>query len=129
MMTQAKASPSPKESWNQAARVGLWFGLGLSVYGLAFRLAELHHNSIFAWVFYLALPVAAWLTLKRLRIRGISPKFVRRAWIATCAAGRLTALVYCLYVWGFNALIDDSLLQNSLLEARADIAGRNYSED
>ena len=89
-------------------RWGLILATFLVIYGLLFRLAGLSHNSALGWVFYLALPVGAWFTMRAVQgNRAIS--YPRLLW-----AGWLTSLIgsagYCLFVFAYNAFIDDSLL-------------------
>lgn len=90
-------------------RHGLYLGGFLIAYGVFFRFADIGHNSPLGWVFYLSLPVAAFLSLKA-RANKETQSFTQ-----ALSRGGVTilvgALLYAIYVYGFNAFIDDSLIQ------------------
>ena len=58
-------------------RWGLILGGFLVLYGLVFRLAGFHYTSLWTWIFYIALPVAAHLAM-RASARAVSPISFKR---------------------------------------------------
>lgn len=99
-------------------RHGLLLGAAEVLYGIFFRVAGFHFTSPWGWIFYLMLPVAVWATVRAAGRSGYLATVGRAT--ATVAIG---AAIYCLQVWLYNWLVDDSLLvsvrQNRLAELSA----------
>jgi uncharacterized protein DUF4199 len=108
-------------------KYGLRLGGFLWVYGLAFRLLELTAASPLAWVFYLALPVAAVLVLYERRKEGALS--YRSGLLLSIGVISIGAAVYAIYVFGFNAFIDDSLIQTARENAFALLAERDLTPE
>ncbi len=102
-----------------ALKHGAYLGGFLAAYGLAFRLLNLGHTSPLAWVFYLALPIAAFLSLTR------QAKRQPQTFLQAVMRGSVTVLagsaIYAIYVYGFNAFIDDTLITTVRVEQLAEI--------
>lgn len=90
-------------------KYGIILGVLLVIYGLIYRYANLEAVPGAGWVFYLAGPILIVFALLAARRSG-----------ALSLAGGLGAVflvslvgasIYAAYVYGFNAFIDDSLLQ------------------
>ena len=90
-------------------RVGLYLGLFLVVYGLLFRLLNLHYSSAWAWIFYIA-PIAAvlWGVMRAPETINASYKISLWSGVKISAIG---SLIYSIYVYVYNKFIDDSLLR------------------
>ncbi len=112
---------------NTAVKYGLFLGGFLSAYGLVFRLLNLPFDSPFGWIFYISLPIFAGLALWQLRK---TPPL--SYWRALGTAAMITVLggaIYSLYVFAFNAFIDDSLIQAVRDSSLANMASRNLSPE
>ena len=91
-------------------RKGAIFGAVLTTLGLTYRLVGFAWNSPLVWVFYAAIPVAVVLALRAYGRSGRRP-----GWLKGLAIGVgvtvVASFLYSLFTWGYNVLIDDSLIQ------------------
>lgn len=95
---------------NQAAvRIGLLGGLALIVYGIAFRLTGLTFQSPLGWVFYLGVATVAWVAIRKLTAMDAAAGFKTEFSVGSYAA-IIASLLYAISVYGYNALVDASLL-------------------
>ena len=99
-------------------RFGLITGFAIILYGVVFRLADIHYTSPLTAVFYLLLPAglvtALWAYAKAKR------EFAN--FLQTLVGGSIlvaiAALLYALFVFVYNQYIDDSLIQTVLEDSR-----------
>ena len=100
-----------KRAWAIAWRGGAALGLFEVLYGLFFRLADLHYASAWTWGFYLALPVGVYLAHRFFKRRNEGTmSFKVGMGIAAPVVG-IGSAAYCTFVYVYNRFIDDSLLQ------------------
>ncbi len=90
-------------------RIGLYLGAAEIAYGLFFRGVGFHHTSRWSWVFYLMLPVAAWLAQTSTRTQKGRLGFPAAALAGSVAVG-IGSIIYCVQVWLYNRFVSDSLL-------------------
>ncbi len=93
-----------------AITYGIVFGVLLIVYGFFYRVAGLERIPGFTAPFYLALPLCAYLTVRALPSPE-NPLTFRGASVPGVVASVLAAGIYCIFVFFYNAYVDDSLLQ------------------
>ena len=91
-------------------RNGAIFGAVMVALGLVYRLAHLPPSSPMVWVFYGAIPVAAFAALFRYGRSGERPGWRKGLGVAF-GVTFLGALIYSMFSWLYNGLIDDSLIQ------------------
>lgn len=103
-------------------RYGLYLGGFLTVYGIIFRLLNLPFDSPLGWVFYAALPVFAGAALLAKR-RGGTLSYLEGA-LTTAGLTILGGVIYSIYVFGFNAFVDDTLILAVRETALADLTAR-----
>jgi len=108
---------------NGALKHGVYLGGFLVAYGIAFRLMGLDHHSPLSWVFYLALPVAAFWSLKTLAKDG--PQNYLSGTLRASAMILVGSAIYCAYVYLFNAFVDASLIENLRAEQLASLDPAN----
>ncbi|GAB4520677.1 MAG: hypothetical protein Tsb0010_04980 [Parvularculaceae bacterium] len=100
-------------------RYGVILGVFLVIYGLIFRLLGQDASSPLGWVFYLALPVAVYAALTAYRRAGAQSYWrgaTRGAVVTMIGAG-----IYAVYVFAFNAFIDDTLIASVRETALAEL--------
>lgn len=103
------------------AKYGIALGIFLVAYGLLYRIAQLDAVPGAGWVFYAAGPVAMWMLLTMKRAAG--PLGSAPAFGAALGAAFIGASIYCVYVYGYNAFVDDGLID----KVRADATARNLA--
>lgn len=112
---------------NRGLQFGWIFGAALIAYGIFYRVADIHYTSPLGWVFYLALPVAAFLALRASQQdRGEPLVFVEATRIGSVTVA-LASATYCVYVFLYNQFVDDSLLQALLDDQQAKFASLGMS--
>lgn len=104
---------------------GLAFGLALTVLGIIFRLVNVSVASPLVLAFYLVLPLAAWLAIRRSR-QGSAEGTFRSEMLLASYATLLAAGLYSLSVLAYNVLIDATWLQavEELARTRAVDSGK-----
>lgn len=91
-------------------RKGAIFGAVLIALGLLYRLVGFAWNSPMVWVFYGAIPVAVVLALRAYGRSGQQSGWLKGLGIGV-GVTVTAAFLYSLFSWGYNALIDDALIQ------------------
>lgn len=84
-------------------------------------------DSPLGYIFYLALPVAAIAAL--VERRRLEPVSYIRGFGLSLGVTAIGAVIYAAYVFGYNALIDDSLVQSVRSASLADLANRDLSAE
>ena len=99
-----------------ALRSGLVLGLCLVLYGLVFRLADLHFASFWSWGFYFALPIGSAVAFYRVQwpLSGWRSMLSSLLALVVVASG-----LYASFVFAYNAWVDDSLLVDVLEASRS----------
>ncbi len=117
---------------NSPLRLGLRWGLALGgflvLYGLVFRLASFHYTSPWTWIFYIALPVGATFAM-RAASRAVSPISFKRLVGTGAITVILGSAIYCVFVYGYNGFIDDSLLRDVRADQTAALAARSLDPE
>ncbi len=108
-----------------AMRYGVYLGGFLVFYGLVFRAFGLDATSPLAIVFYLALPIAIALLLHKARRAG--PQSFSQGVLRGAAAIFIGAFIYGVYVYFFNAFIDDTLINSVRERALAGIDAGDHA--
>jgi uncharacterized membrane protein len=92
-----------------AIKYGSIFGGVLVVYGIIFRLAKLDFQSAWTYLFYLLLAAGSVRAVMILRRQRDQLRFFPGLGVGLLA-GVIGGGIYCLYVFVYNAFIDNSLL-------------------
>ena len=100
---------------------GVIIGLFLVIYGYLYRVAKLESFPLTIWVFYIALPVGAFLAQRAFQ-RARDGVFRWRQAAGTSAwVSCVGSAIYCSFVYVYNAFVDDSLVrsiyENTLAQA------------
>lgn len=108
-------------------RHGLYLGGFLSAYGLLFRLLDQHYTSPLGWVFYIALPLAVFVSLKVQANAG--PQGFLNGLIRGSIVVAMGAAIYAIYVFVFNAFVDASLIEAVRADSLAKIDASDPKAD
>ncbi len=93
-----------------ALRQGATYGLGLVVFGVCFRIANVPIQSPLTWVFYAVLPLVAWISIRQLRRDNPRASFKAMFEVGSYAT-IVASVIYVISVVLYNALVDASLLK------------------
>lgn len=120
---EGAAIPAPGARSVTATQMGVRYGLiiggALIVYGIFFRVANIHYSSLLAWVFYLLMPAGVVLVLWAYRKSNASAPAFQPGFWAGSLTSVISAALYSVYVFFYNRFIDDSLLQTIITDFRA----------
>lgn len=100
-----------KSAWAIGWRGGAALGLFEVLYGLFFRVADLHYASAWTWVFYLALAVGVYLSHRVFKRRHDGTMSFRMGVGIGAPVVAIGSTAYCTFVYAYNRFIDDSLLR------------------
>lgn len=114
-------------------KYGIYLGIFLILFGLVFNLGKFHYKSSLGYIFYLAVPVVIFLSLRAYLTNEGILTFGKGVSVSSIVAV-VGCLLYGVYVFIYNTFVDDSLLQlvredqlkllESLDLAKADLARR-----
>lgn len=99
-------------------RYGLITGFAIILYGVIFRLADIHYTSPLTAVFYLLLP-AGLITALRAYMKATGDfASLGQTLVGSTILVAIAALLYSLFVFFYNQYVDDSLIQAILQDSR-----------
>lgn len=117
-----------KINLNATARLyGIYLGVFLFLYGVIFRIANFHYTSIWAWVFYLAIPIAILTGVFNYNKK--EPFSFKKTMKFGIILSSLGSFIYSVYVYLYNQFLDDSLLQAVREDTLQSYEGRGLTNE